>query len=58
MPLQPVIMRYNNALQHVTKGYNRFKALVTNYKVTQILQNSFPEKWVSCHNKLQCVICY
>ena len=42
--LQPVIMRYSNALQHVTKGYNGFRALVTNYKVFQTPQNIFSRK--------------
>ena len=40
---QAVITSYI-ALQHVTKGYNGFRTLVTNYKVVQIFWNVFFQK--------------
>ena len=51
---QAVVTSYN-ALQHVTKGYNGFRILVTNYKVVQIPRQIFSRKMSKCYNKLQCV---
>ena len=34
-------MRYNNALHHVTKGYKRFRTLVTNCEFVENFQENF-----------------
>ena len=54
MLLQPVIMRYNNVLQHVTKGYTRFRTLVTKLsKISKTFFQKCGQAVITSYNALQ-----